>query len=212
MNLIVCKVFFTGSTAPLGPGLLFFSFMIILQTVGLLGRVISPSQGLYRNTGQHKHRINTYIYQTSMPFVGFEPMIPASERAKTVHALDCSTTVTGAKHYYSVEINGGELNSNSWVANTCLVGKVVFLNSDETNSSGEFNYETPRFVTVFTRGRYWTSIWRSTTYAHTQNLLCTWRSSVRIRLFAWGLSAKILYAFIPLPYLLGIPYIINLFI
>jgi hypothetical protein len=28
------------------------------QTVGLLGRVISPSQGLYLNTGQHKHRIN----------------------------------------------------------------------------------------------------------------------------------------------------------
>jgi hypothetical protein len=30
-----------------------------LQTVGLLGRVISLSQGLYLNTGQHKHRINT---------------------------------------------------------------------------------------------------------------------------------------------------------
>jgi hypothetical protein len=26
--------------------------------------------------------------QTSMPRVGFEPTIPASERAKTVHALD----------------------------------------------------------------------------------------------------------------------------
>jgi hypothetical protein len=31
-----------------------------------------------------KHRTNTYTYQTSMPCVGFEPMIPASERAKTV--------------------------------------------------------------------------------------------------------------------------------
>jgi hypothetical protein len=30
-----------------------------------------------------------------MPCVGFEPMIPASERAKTVHALDSSATVTG---------------------------------------------------------------------------------------------------------------------
>jgi hypothetical protein len=30
-----------------------------------------------------------------MPSVGFEPMIPASERAKTVHALDLSATVTG---------------------------------------------------------------------------------------------------------------------
>jgi hypothetical protein len=61
---------FTGSTALVGSGLWFFCFMIILQTVGQLGRVISSSQGLYLNTGQHKHRINTY--QTSMPWVGFK--------------------------------------------------------------------------------------------------------------------------------------------
>jgi hypothetical protein len=30
-----------------------------------------------------------------MPCVGFEPKIPASERAKTVHALYRSATVTG---------------------------------------------------------------------------------------------------------------------
>jgi hypothetical protein len=30
-----------------------------------------------------------------MPCVGFEPTIPVSERAKTVHALDRSATVTG---------------------------------------------------------------------------------------------------------------------
>jgi hypothetical protein len=30
-----------------------------------------------------------------MPWVRFEPTIPASERAKTVHALDRSATVTG---------------------------------------------------------------------------------------------------------------------
>jgi hypothetical protein len=30
-----------------------------------------------------------------MPYVGFEPTIPAFERAKTVHALDRSATVTG---------------------------------------------------------------------------------------------------------------------
>jgi hypothetical protein len=62
--------------------------MTILQTVGLLGRVFSSFQGLYLNTGQHKHRVDTYIYQTFMLFVGFEPMTPASERGKTVHALD----------------------------------------------------------------------------------------------------------------------------
>jgi hypothetical protein len=43
-----------------------------------------------------KHRIDTYTYQTSMLYMGFEPTIPASERAKTVHALDRSATVTGA--------------------------------------------------------------------------------------------------------------------
>jgi hypothetical protein len=60
---------------------------------GLLGRVISSSQGLYLNTWQHKHRINTYTYQTYMPCVGFEPTIPASEEAKTVYALDRLATV-----------------------------------------------------------------------------------------------------------------------
>jgi hypothetical protein len=30
-----------------------------------------------------------------MPWVGFEPMIPASKQAKIVHALDSMATVTG---------------------------------------------------------------------------------------------------------------------
>jgi hypothetical protein len=90
--------FFHRLYTPLGPWPLIFSFLIILQTLGLLGRVISSSQGLYRNTGQHKHRINTYTYQTSMPCMGFEPTIPASERAKTVHTLDSWATVTGKFH------------------------------------------------------------------------------------------------------------------
>jgi hypothetical protein len=30
-----------------------------------------------------------------MPWVGFEPTIPESKRAKTVHALDRAATVTG---------------------------------------------------------------------------------------------------------------------
>jgi hypothetical protein len=65
------------------------------QTVGLIGRVISPSQGRYLNTGQHKHKINAYIHQTSMPRVECEPTSPASERAKTVHALDRTAAMTG---------------------------------------------------------------------------------------------------------------------
>jgi hypothetical protein len=45
---------------PFGPRI-FFSFVIFFtQTVGLLGRVISPSQGRYLHTEQHKHRINAH--------------------------------------------------------------------------------------------------------------------------------------------------------
>jgi hypothetical protein len=37
----------------------FFIFLwIYTQTVDLLGRVIGPPQGLYLNTGQHRHRLN----------------------------------------------------------------------------------------------------------------------------------------------------------
>jgi hypothetical protein len=44
----------------LAPGLLFSFVIFLTQTVGLLGRGISQSQGLYLHTGQHKHRINTH--------------------------------------------------------------------------------------------------------------------------------------------------------
>jgi hypothetical protein len=37
-----------------------FSFLIYTQAVGLLGRGISPSQGLYLYTEQHKHEINSH--------------------------------------------------------------------------------------------------------------------------------------------------------
>jgi hypothetical protein len=49
-----------------------------------------------------KHRINAYTHthQTSMLCVGFKPTIPASERAKTVHTLDRSATVTGRFAFY----------------------------------------------------------------------------------------------------------------
>jgi hypothetical protein len=91
--------FSTGSTAPLGPGLCLSVLWSFLETVGLLGRVISSSQGFYLNTGQHKHRLNRYTHQKSMPCVEFEPTIPASERAETVHALDRSVTVTGGMDF-----------------------------------------------------------------------------------------------------------------
>jgi hypothetical protein len=69
----------------------FFSPLILYtQSVGLLGRVMNPSQGRYLHTEEHKQNKRT---QTSTPWVGFEPTIPAFERAKIVHALNSASTV-----------------------------------------------------------------------------------------------------------------------
>jgi hypothetical protein len=59
-NFLFVHLFINGYRPLLGPGL-FFSFVIFFtQTVGLPGQVISPSQGRYLHTGQHKHRINAH--------------------------------------------------------------------------------------------------------------------------------------------------------
>jgi hypothetical protein len=44
----------------LGPGLFFSSVIYFTQTVGFLGRMISPSQGRHLHTGQHKHIMNAH--------------------------------------------------------------------------------------------------------------------------------------------------------
>jgi hypothetical protein len=99
----------------------FISFILnISQTVELLGRGIGPSQGRYLNTGQHKHR-KTYthikhpctewdsnprspntekrIHTSNIHALsGIRTHDPGSERAKTVHALDRSATVTGLSY------------------------------------------------------------------------------------------------------------------
>jgi len=69
--------------------------------------VISPSQRpLPDNT------------QTSMPPVGFEPTIPASERPQT-YALDCAATVIGY-YYHLPSINERQVDcsasSRVWLA------------------------------------------------------------------------------------------------
>jgi hypothetical protein len=55
-----CEIFFYGSTILLLELGLCFSFLIYTQSVGLLGRGISPSQGRYLHTKQHKHNINAH--------------------------------------------------------------------------------------------------------------------------------------------------------
>jgi hypothetical protein len=51
-----------------------------------------PPQGLYLHTDYIKQNKHTRTY---MPRVGFEPTIPAFERAMTVHALGRAATVIG---------------------------------------------------------------------------------------------------------------------
>jgi hypothetical protein len=52
-------------------------FLNLRQSVGLLGRGISPSQGHFLTQARNKYR------QPSMPQVGLEPTIAVFERAKT---------------------------------------------------------------------------------------------------------------------------------
>jgi hypothetical protein len=73
----------------------FFSF-IILYTVGRTpwtgDQSVAWRLPTHRTTQTQNKRT-----QTSMPWVGFEPTIPAFKRAKTIHALDCVATVIGLK-------------------------------------------------------------------------------------------------------------------
>jgi hypothetical protein len=48
-----------------------------------------------------------------MPWVGFEPTIPASERAKRIHALDRSGTVTGTLNNIIIIIISSSSSSSS---------------------------------------------------------------------------------------------------
>jgi hypothetical protein len=52
----------------------------------------------------------------------FEPTIPASERAKTVHALDRSATVTAllANYYYLIIINSEWYNKPKFEISTLI--------------------------------------------------------------------------------------------
>jgi hypothetical protein len=70
-------------------------FLNLRQSVGLLGRGISPTQDryLHRTTQtQNKGR------QTSIPWVGFDPKTPALERAKTFYASNRAATVICARY------------------------------------------------------------------------------------------------------------------
>jgi hypothetical protein len=66
--------------------------------VGLLGRGISPTQGLYlHRTTRHRKKCG----HTSMPRAGCEPAIPIFERPKTVRALDRAVIGTSKPNSYN---------------------------------------------------------------------------------------------------------------
>jgi len=59
---------------------------IFAQLVGLIGRGITPTQGLcLHRTTQHDTKTRTH---TSTPRMGLESTIPVSERSKTACAWD----------------------------------------------------------------------------------------------------------------------------
>jgi hypothetical protein len=64
----------------------------LTESVGLLGRGISPTQSRYLHTQYNTNRINEDRHR-------FEPMIPAFELTKTFHALDRAATVIGFLSY-----------------------------------------------------------------------------------------------------------------
>jgi hypothetical protein len=61
------------------------------ESVGLLGRGISQSQGRYLHTGQYKHRINTHT-QPCLKW-DWNPRPLVFKRAQTVHALHRTVTM-----------------------------------------------------------------------------------------------------------------------
>jgi hypothetical protein len=91
MNFIITFFFSCGSTVLEGPWPLTYRRLLELfrHMVGLLGRVISPSQGLYiHRTTQHR-KTRTKIHALS----GIRTHDPSNQPAKT-HASDRTATVT----------------------------------------------------------------------------------------------------------------------
>jgi hypothetical protein len=84
--------------------------------------------------------------------VGFEPIIPATERAKTVLALDRSATVTG-KVEVTVDKNETKLNSNRKFECRCAIFnfKQIYYLVVDTLTDGQMNRHVDIHLTYFIR-------------------------------------------------------------
>jgi hypothetical protein len=111
--------------SPCGPWHL-CSYLIHTQSVGLLSWGDQPTVRLLptHRTTQTRNKCT----QTSMSRVGFEPMIPVSERVKTADALDCTATVTGYTILYHPLFSALHHNNNKKVKTKfekCSVGQIT---------------------------------------------------------------------------------------
>jgi hypothetical protein len=81
----------------------FFSFLILYtvdRTPWIGDQLVTRPLPTHRATQTQNKRT-----QASMPRVGFEPTIPAFERAKTVHAIDRPVSVIGKDAYVHVHLS-----------------------------------------------------------------------------------------------------------
>jgi hypothetical protein len=67
-------------------------------------------------------------WQTSMPWVGFEPTIPTSDRTKIIHALDRAATVIGLQIFHEKKLLI-QLVITYYRDNTCGTGGATALSS-----------------------------------------------------------------------------------
>jgi hypothetical protein len=121
-----------------GPWPLFQFLDLFTQSVGLLWRGITPLQGRYLHTGQHKHRINTHRH-TCLKWDS-NPRSQCFEQGKTVNFLDRAAIV----------ISKTNLNLRtpwSWV----LLEKPTV--SQRLKNFPVF-YGNWRFITVFTKSHH----------------------------------------------------------
>jgi hypothetical protein len=69
---------------PCGTYPFFFRFITCAQSVGLLRRVISPLQGRYVHTKQHKHKINSQRHHASSGIRTHDPSVWAGEDSSCI--------------------------------------------------------------------------------------------------------------------------------
>jgi hypothetical protein len=103
--------YYVSTALFVGPWL-FFSFLI-LYTVRLLGRGISPSRGRYPHTEQHKHRIGAHTLSNALSGIRtHDPYVRPSEdssclklRPRTLRTELCEAShIVNRRRYFSVRI------------------------------------------------------------------------------------------------------------